>query len=383
MLSRLTHARHKYAPGIINSEYDNLDIPQHKYLIAEDKIREVISRLEIDDKLSGERVLAKELGISYMTVRKAIEKLVTCGALYKIPKKGTYVADPRVVITKTKNIGYFLDASIKDGLSSPYYSLVFDALEKEATKFGYALMYCSDFDESIAKMEKIDGAIISCFPRIENIVQHVNTMVPVVCIDNCSADKSIPSVTIDNFNSVVESTGYLFSLGHRRVGFITGLDDSDIGNNRLAGYQNALKTHGIGEDPDLVYRGDYTFETGIKAADYFLSLDERPTAIMCANDIMAIGAIKETLLKGLKVPEDISIIGFDDITIASQMTPSLTTVSAPIKEIAKHSLAMLNSIMYGTRLENTHIALPARLVLRNTCATNRNSIITARMRKSH
>ena len=91
----------------------------HKYLYAENKIRDAIKGLEINSRLQGERVFAKELGISYMTVRKAVENLVTKGVLYKVPKKGTFVADQKAMRRKTKNIGYFLDSSIKDGLTSP------------------------------------------------------------------------------------------------------------------------------------------------------------------------------------------------------------------------------------------------------------------------
>ena len=356
----------------------NKSEPKHIY--AENKIREAISHLKIGDKLSGERVLAKELGISYMTARRAVDNLVAKGILQKVPKKGAFVASLRE--TPRKAIGYFLDSSIKDGLSSPYYSLVFDALEKEATKHGYSLMYCSDFDDSLAKMEKIDGAIISCFPRIENIVQHVRKLVPVVCIDNCSPDKSIPSITIDNLNSVVDSTSHLLALGHERIGFITGLDDSDIGRNRLAGYTSAMNSCGIGIDMDLVYKGDYSYETGIIAADYFLSLDKPPTAIMCANDIMAIGAIKEISRRKLSVPADISVVGFDDVAISAQMTPALTTVSAPIRAIAEHSVNMLNMLITGIEPDNRHISLPGKLVARDSCAAHEHSTPANRKQKA-
>ena len=321
----------------------------HKYLAAENKIRESIRYCEINSRLPGERILAEELGISYMTVRKAVENLVAEGVLYKIPKKGTFVANPKTVHNKTKNIGYFLDKSIQEGLTSPYYSLVFNALEKEAAKNGYALLYFSDISDfnSLKNAKKIDGAIVSCFPRIENIIQEMNSVVPVVGIDNSSADKSIPSVTIDNFESVAESVDYLCSLGHKRIGFITGLEDSDVGKNRLAGYVSALKRHGIRKNMHLVYKGNYSFESGTKGADHFLSMDRPPTAIMCANDAMAIGAIREIRRRELNVPDDISVMGFDDIVVASQITPALTTVAAPIGEIAKHSVKMLNSIING------------------------------------
>jgi DNA-binding LacI/PurR family transcriptional regulator len=357
-----------------------MDKKDLKHIFAEKKIREIIRQLSVDDKLPGERSLSKDLDISYMTTRRAIENLVAKGLLYKTPKKGTYVADPnKTTTTKTKNIGYFLDSSIRDGLTSPYYSIIFDALEKEATKNGYAMMYLSNTSGSdfLEITKKIDGVIISCFPRIEPIIQEIKGRVAVVCIDNCSIDKSIPSVTLDNFSSVADSITYLCTLGHRRIGFITGLDDSDIGRGRLAGYLSALKSNHIAEDMDLVYRGDYSFKTGTKGADYFLSLPTPPTAIMCANDIMAISAMREISQRGLKVPEDISIIGFDDIAVSSQITPSLTTVSVPVEEVAKHAISLLRAVMNDSDTQYQHTALPCQLVLRETSAEINNGLPAA------
>ncbi len=346
-----------------------------KHIVAEKKIREFIKHCKADEKIPGERVYAQQLGISYMTARKAVESLVAKGLLYKIPKKGTYVSGQRTTRRKTKNIGYFLDSSIKQGLSSPYYALIFDAIEKEAAKKGYSLIYFSDASESGIKstMEKLDGVIVSCFPRIEELLHKLKAHAPVICIDNGSADESIPSVTIDNKNAVSEAISHLISLGHHRIGFITGLDDSKVGRDRYNGYLSALSDHGLNVETDLVYKGDYTFKTGSDAADYFLSLDRLPTAIMCANDTMAIGAIKEIKSLGHNVPDDISIMGFDDIAVASQMSPALTTVAAPVKELAKQCVIMLSKIIDGTEPDNMHISIPARLVLRNTCAHNRTS----------
>lgn len=349
-------------------------IPKHRH--AEQKIRESISGLNVDDRIPGERVIARDLGISYMTIRRAVEDLVEEGVLYKLPKKGTFVADPKKARKKTKNIGYFLDSSIKDGLSSPYYSMIFDALEKSAQEHGYGLMYFSNINDAELheKLKKIDGAIVSCFPRIESIVDEIRDKMHVVCIDNSSANKAIPSIVIDNFNAIAESVNYLCTLGHDRIGFITGLDDSDVGRNRFAGYLNALQRNGISQREELIYKGDYSFQTGIDGAEHLLSIDDAPTAIVCANDTMAIGVIKKLSKEGISVPDDISVIGFDDIRVASHMTPALTTVSAPISEIAKHAVDLLQAMMGGVNMDNRHIILPGQLKLRDTCAPVRNHI---------
>ena len=346
-----------------------MDKKKPKYIIVEEKIRQSIKNRDIVDKLPGERTLAKEFGFSYMTIRKAIDNLVTEGVLYKIPTRGAFVADHKTGKKKTNIIGYFLDNNIVAGLTSPYYSLIFDALEKQATKHGYSLIYFSDFDSSssIKHMSRIDGVIASSFPRIENTIHDINKKVPVVVIDNSSSDKTIPSIIIDNFNAVSESVNYLCKLGHKRIGFMTGLEDSDVGKDRYAGYISGLTTHGLKLNEKLVYKGNFSYESGREGADYFLSLKKPPTAIICANDSMAIAALGKITQEGLTVPDDISIIGFDDIAVASQIHPPLTTISAPINKIAELAVDMLISQIRSKTIENKHIALPAKLVRRNTC----------------
>ena len=353
-----------------------MDKPTPKYVLVEQKIKHAIKHREIVDKLPGERTLAKEYGFSYMTIRKAVDNLVSQGLLYKIPMKGTYVADRKTGKKKTKIIGYFLDSSIVAGLTSPYYSLIFNALQRQSEKHGYSLIYFTDIGDpsSYKHMNNIDGAIISCFPRIEHIVHEINQHIPVVVIDNSSSDKTIPSVIIDNFNAVRSSIHYLCSMGHKRIGFITGLEDSDVGKNRFAGYRSGLSNHGLKMNEKLVFRGDYSFESGAKGADYFLSLKNPPTAIACANDAMAIALIRQVVQHGLNVPDDISVIGFDDIAVASQIAPSLTTLAAPIDKITELASNMLISLINGEKLEHKHIALPAKLIIRETCRDIKKTI---------
>jgi len=341
-----------------------------KYALAERYIRRAIKTKQFVRKLPGERTIAKELGYSYMTVRKAIDNLVGEGLLYRIPTKGTFVADENGARNRTRTIGYFLDSGIEAGISSPYYSLIFNAIEKEAANHGYSVVYFSDIGENKLReiLQKLDGVIATCFPRIEHVIQEMSEYVPLVVIDNSSADKAIPSVIIDNFNAEVDSVDYLCTLAHARIGFMTGLEDSDVGKNRYGGYERGLTRNKISVDPELVYRGDYSFEAGAQGAEYFLALDAQPTAIICANDSMALGAMRRIQQANLKVPADISVVGFDDIDIASQISPALTTVAAPIADIATHSFNILARLIAGEDVDNRHVALPAQLVIRQTCA---------------
>lgn len=347
-----------------------MDKNSPKYVFAQDKIKSAIDSGHYSEKLPGERTLAKELNISYMTVRKAIDNLVQEGVLYRVPTKGTFVNHSGIVRTATRNIGFFLDDRVEGAISSPYYSLIFKALEREALKQNYHLIYFSNFNDlnPQGSINKIDGIIISCFPRIEDRIQELKKRLPIVLIGNSAADKSIPSVIIDNFTGISDAMDYLWSLGHRRIAFITGLLDSDVGKNRLKGYQSALNKFGISLDKSLIIEGNYSYDSGARAADSLLRRPERPSAILCSNDTMAIGAMKALREKGLNIPEEVSIVGFDDIAVAPQVYPPLTTVAAPIKEIAANSIKKLISLIEGSDPGDKHMALPAHLIIRDSCA---------------
>ncbi len=340
-----------------------------KYIHIKNRIKEGIKNGTYTWKLPGERVLAQELNVSYMTVRKAVSELVEEGILHKLTTKGTFVSHRKMSPKVTRNIGFFLDKAIKQGVSSPYYSLVFQALEETVRKNGYTISLFTNFDDlnPLKNQKKIDGVIICCFPRIEDDIQEVKKYFPVVLLDNVAADKSMPSVTIDNFNSCHQSAEYLLSLGHKRIGFITGLMDSDVSRDRLLGYKKAVYPNGSTNDKVLVCQGDYSYESGEAAGEYFISLSKPPTAIICANDSMAIGAMKVIQEKGLRIPDDISIIGFDDIDVASKVYPTLTTNAAPIETMAEKAVNMLIDSISGQELDYEHKILPAQLIIRDSC----------------
>lgn len=343
-----------------------------KYIHIKNNIKESIENGIFVDKLPGERVLAKDFDVSYMTVRKAITELVEEGILHKFTTKGTFVSNRKISPKKTRNIGFFLDEKIKEGISSPYYSLIFKALNKTAKEKGYNILLFSDFDDlhPVKNQKKIDGVIICCFPRIEDKIQEIKKYLPIVLLDNIAADKSLPSVTIDNFNSCSNSTEYLWSLGHRRIGFISGLLDSDVCKDRLHGYTSTINRLGSKEDSSLIFKGDYSYESGEKAGKFFESLSDSPSAIICANDSMAIGAMKILQEKGLRIPKDVSVVGFDNIEVASRVFPGLTTNAAPIGKMAEKSIDLLLQSIDGTDIDYKHFILPAEFIKRDSCTTH-------------
>ena len=341
-----------------------------KYVLVEKFIKREICDKVFTGKLPGERMLAKQLGVSYMTVRKAVDHLVAAGLLLRVPAKGTFVADDAAPKSLKHTIGYFLDSGIVQGIASPYYSLIFNALEKEAARHGYSIVYLSETGRAPIHdvLQRLDGVIATCFPRVERVIDEINAALPLVVIENRASDAAIPSVVIDDVPAVAEAVEYLCLLGHVRIGFIAGLEDSDIGRNRYAGYLRGLRSHDIEPDEALVCRGDYSFEAGVAGAGHLLSLDTPPTAIVCASDSMALGAMRRIHESDQAVPRDISVIGFDDIEVASQASPALTTMAAPIGDIASRAFEMLRHLIDSKILDDRHASFEAQLVIRQTCA---------------
>jgi LacI family transcriptional regulator, galactose operon repressor len=207
----------------------------------------------------------------------------------------------------------------------------------------------------------IDGAII-----VTPTVVNVGTEVPVVAIDPHTGPADLPTVECDSFGGALQATRHLLELGHTRIGFIAGRTDLRSSIARDAGYRRALADAGLPLDPALVGSGSYRRDAVRVAALEMLSRFERPTAIFAANDISALEIVKVAAELGLDVPQDLSIIGFDDVPEASTASPALSTVRQPMQTLGAEAARMLLSLMQGDTPKTTHLKLPTRLVPRAT-----------------
>lgn len=173
-------------------------------------------------------------------------------------------------------------------------------------------------------------------------------------------------VSMDDELAAQEITDYLIGLGHRRIGFIAGPGDHPQARLREAGFQTALARHGLKPEPGLVAVGDFHFESGLRAAEQLLSVSNPPTAIFASNDDMAASVLAVAYRKSLRIPQDLSVVGFDDTPLASIVSPSLTTVYQPIREMAAQAAGRL----FGKADPDapTAIVLPHRMVVRESTA---------------
>ena len=190
---------------------------------------------------------------------------------------------------------------------------------------------------------------------------------PFVLIDHEGLDADGPSVGATNRVGACQAMDYLLGLGHRRIGFITGNLEMDCANERLAGYSESLERCGIPHDESLVREGDFHKPLAYQRTHDLLSLPEPPTAIFAANDVSAFGVMDAVRDRGLRIPNDVSVIGFDDIPDALTSHPPLTTVRQPMREMGKRATRMLLDQINHEEPRQPRIELPTELIIRGTC----------------
>lgn len=246
---------------------------------------------------------------------------------------------------KTQTLGLILPDS-----SNPFFAEVGLEVEKVAFAEGYSLILCNT-DRDIAKEEfyvkllsnkQVDGIIfVSTGIPTNSLNFLLGEHTPVVIVDRDLSDFEADAVLTDHHMGGCQATQHLLALGHWRIGCISGPLDGTPSADRVNGYRKALEESGIPVDPELVLKGDYHPRSGYEAASHLLKLDEPPTAIFACNDLMAMGVIRAVIEAGLSVPNDVSVVGFDNIDLTNYTTPPLTTVAQPIAEIAKQSTMLL------------------------------------------
>ncbi|MET0781116.1 MAG: LacI family DNA-binding transcriptional regulator [Microbacterium sp.] len=217
-------------------------------------------------------------------------------------------------------------------------------------------------------LSRLSGTLIDGAIMVTPTVVNVSTDVPLVAIDPHAGPADLPTVECDSFGGALQATRHLIELGHSRIGFIAGRTDLRSSIARDAGYRRALVNAGLPVDPALVGSGSYRQDAVRVAALEMLSRLDRPTAIFAANDISALEIMKVAAELGLDVPQDLSIIGFDDVPEASAATPALSTVRQPMQTLGAEAARMLLSLMQGETPAATHLKLPTRLVTRGTTA---------------
>jgi LacI family transcriptional regulator len=215
-----------------------------------------------------------------------------------------------------------------------------------------------------------DGAIL-VLARGQS--QDLNTLrsqkIPFVVVDHRGElGVDIPSVGATNWHGGRTATEHLISLGHRRIAIITGPSSHRCSRDRIAGYRSALEDAGIPVDPTLIRPGGFNQSTGYEQACALLDLSEPPTAIFAGCDMQAMGVYNALHARGLSIPDSMSVVGFDDVAIASLVTPALTTVRQPLVEMGRVATTMLLRQISGEPLDSMRVELTTTLIIRDSSA---------------
>ncbi len=215
-----------------------------------------------------------------------------------------------------------------------------------------------------------DGAILVLPSESDAELRELATQgFPFVVIDPAMPlDERIPVVSATHWAGARSATDHLLELGHRRIGMIAGRKGWVATEERVNGYQAALAGAGVLPSRELVVAGDFEIDGGYRAARRLLAIDDPPTALFASNDNMAIGALRAATELGMVVPDQLSIVGFDDSQLARVVTPALTTVWQPLEEMGRMAVSLLTRLIDGQRVETLRIELATRLVLRESTA---------------
>jgi len=212
----------------------------------------------------------------------------------------------------------------------------------------------------------VDGMLL-VLPR--NIADYTDTLTrhnfPFVLIDHQGSGDPCVAVGATNWQGAYNATEYLIKQGHKRIGFITGSMDIGCSQDRLKGYRSALRTYHIPETSELIYEGDFNQPDGYDGAFALLELPTPPTAIFASNDVMAMGAMDAIRNRNLRIPDDISVVGFDNI-------PSLTTVQQPLEQMGRVATQMLLGILKNPKKDVGRIELPTELIVRSSTSAPKN-----------
>ncbi|HMA60148.1 MAG TPA: LacI family DNA-binding transcriptional regulator [Halanaerobiales bacterium] len=324
--------------------------------------------------------IAEKVGVSESTVSRVLNGIPkaskeTREEIFRVARELNYTPNEvarSLVTKKTNTIGLIIS-----DLSNLYFSMVADGIESVVAQNDYSLIISTTGGKEaeelkyirIFKEKRVDGLIYISgkMPRsCEQALQDLD--IPVVVVSR-HIHSDLPSVHIDNVQESIKAVQYLIDLGHRNIAMISGdYKDIESGALRVKGYKKALENNNIEFNSDLVFEGDFKIDSGIEAMKEILKLKTRPTAVFVSSDEMAVGAIKTIKKAGLKVPDDISIIGFDNNIIARVSDPELTTVGQPESEIGETAMQMLHKLIQGEDVKEINVYLPCKLIKRESTA---------------
>ena len=328
------------------------------------------------------REIARRAKVSTATVSRTINRVPTVDPqlakrVWKIVEELGYYPNTQaraLVSGRTRIFGLIVSE-----ITNPFFPEIVQSFEDIAVQHNYEILLTSTVHEpkrmeaSVRRMieRRVEGVAILTFGMEESLLEGLRfRKVPLVFVDVGPSLPRVSNIKINYLRGIRQAVQHLAALRHERIAFVTGPLSLKSAQARKIAFEESLQEIGMAVDPQLVVEGNHTMEEGMKAVAYLAGLKRRPTAVMCSNDMTAIGVMREAYEKGILIPQDLSVIGFDDIRLAQFIIPPLTTIQMSQAELARMAFkALLADVDLKTpAADGSEYVLETDLVLRKSTA---------------
>ncbi|HEY3344906.1 MAG TPA: LacI family DNA-binding transcriptional regulator [Anaerolineaceae bacterium] len=325
-----------------------------------------IARISEVSRSTVSRVINADPNVKERTRNKVLEVIQSHNFQPNIAARG-------LAAGSTKVIGVVIPVGVSSIFSDPYFSLVIQGVSSACNHLGYSIMlwlaepqYERKTISQILYNGFIDGVIVLAMLLDDPLIDRLSeSNRPFITIGRHPTNEKIDYVDVDNRAGAYQVVSYAIRAGHHRVALIGGPANTISGQERAQGYLDALREYGLPVIPELVTEGDYSDAGGYQAMKRLLP--NHPDAVFAASDAMAFAAIRVIQEAGLRIPEDIAVVGFDDIPPAATSKPPLTTVRQPIQQTGKIVAEMLIDMIEHPSSQPHRVVLPTELVIRSSC----------------
>jgi len=322
--------------------------------------------------------IAKIANVSTSTVSRTINnpesvQKETRDRVLEVIKKLNY--KPNLIARQFRTREAKVILVIVPDIANMFFSKILRSIEQVASANGYKVLLCDTNNDikkerayiDLLEQKQADGVILLTAKLDKEELEEVASEFPVVLACEYLDDLHVPMVFTDSVNSAKEITEHLIHLGHTKIAHITSHMNSVLGTYRLEGFKAALTAHNLDINPDYIQQSDNTEVSGFDQMQTLLELETPPTAVFAFNDEMAIAAYRAIKEKGLKIPEDIAVVGFDNLEASTYVTPMLTTINQSRHKIGETATQLLLDLMQGRSLKEKNCIIENTLVVRESC----------------
>ncbi|MEM1505615.1 LacI family DNA-binding transcriptional regulator [Domibacillus sp. 8LH] len=327
--------------------------------------------------------VAEKAGVSISTVSKVLNNKGHLAEKTRKKVKATMLElnyQPSVVASVRKRI-QTIGLLIPD-IANPFMAEIARVIENHVKRYGYSLMICSTDNDlkneveyvSILKQKYTDGIIVATgLKREEAVKELIKTDIPIALLSRDVPSLAVNTVLVDDYLGGYEATNHLISLGHQKIAMITEDTTFSTLQARVNGYKKALEEAGLSYDENLVLTNNTSLEEGKKSMLSLLKKASPPTAVFASTESLAIGAVQGAHELNLNVPDEVSIIGFDDTVLSTICEPPLTTVAQPIEEMGEKAVELLIEEIEKNKASKQRVMLSPKLIVRKSTAPKSNA----------